>query len=200
MSAATEQSVCDNLSLSTNQASNDPCPTTTDDHSSTTQLASDDPCSGVVEPKNFSWSVKDKLSACGLPSTPAHLRYLLDHNVACLISLTAETVVSRHDIPEDQLAIEKLDVQDYTSPTPEQIDRFLELVNDYNNRGKAVCVHCAHGLGRTGTMLACYWVTRDLTPEEAIEKVRGQRPGSLETPDQEMTIFHFHKNFNKSET
>ena len=57
---------------------------------------------------------------------------------------------------------------------------------------QAVSVHCFRGRGRTGTMLACYFVKfENLTADEAIKKVRELRPGSVETKDQEDLVRDF---------
>jgi hypothetical protein len=52
--------------------------------------------------------------------------------------------------------------------------------------GEAAAVHCGGGLGRTGTVLACYLLEIDegLGPEEAVRRVRALRPGSVQTPAQ----------------
>ena len=50
--------------------------------------------------------------------------------------------------------------------------------------GRPVGVSCGAGLGRTGTMLACYLVSNGLDAEKAINEVRAKRPGSIETKAQ----------------
>ncbi len=55
-------------------------------------------------------------------------------------------------------------------------------------RGERVLVHCAAGLGRTGTMAAKLLVEFGVPPAEAISRVRAARPGTLETAEQEAFV------------
>lgn len=59
---------------------------------------------------------------------------------------------------------------------------------------QAVAVHCMHGHGRTGTMLACYLVkTQKISGVDAIKKIREMRKGSIETQEQEKAVVQFHQ-------
>ena len=58
-----------------------------------------------------------------------------------------------------------------------------------------VAVHCAAGLGRTGTVLAAWFVTQGLSAQNAIARVRRLRPGSVETEEQERAVEEFAKAF-----
>jgi atypical dual specificity phosphatase len=57
-----------------------------------------------------------------------------------------------------------------------------------------VMVHCLAGLGRTGTVLASYLIKyQNMSADEAMKKVREQRPGSIQSYPQEEIIFQFAK-------
>lgn len=55
-------------------------------------------------------------------------------------------------------------------------------------RGVAVGAHCGFGLGRTGTMLAAYFVLEGMCAEQAIATVRSLRLGSVETEEQKKAL------------
>ena len=135
---------------------------------------------------NFGWILPGRMAGFGLSGelTEADVRTLERAGVGALVSLTEQAARPG----PTGLRYLHLPVPDMTVPRPEQIDRFLEFVDAAESDGLAAAVHCRAGLGRTGTMLACYLVSRGHPPEEALEQVRRQRPGSVETAGQEEAV------------
>jgi len=73
---------------------------------------------------------------------------------------------------------------DGTTPTEELLDKFIDLAEKDNDG--AIAVHCKAGLGRTGTLLACYIMKHyRFTAYEALAWCRLCRPGSVVGPQQE---------------
>lgn len=126
-----------------------------------------------------------------LPRMPAHYQYLLDNGIQHLVTL-CERKPPYHDTCPG-VTLHHISIIDFCSPTMDQIKRFLAIVEEANAKGEGVAVHCLHGHGRTGTMLACYLVkNRKITGVDAIHEIRRLRHGSIETQDQEKTVVQFH--------
>jgi atypical dual specificity phosphatase len=147
-------------------------------------------------PRNFSFLEAGRLAAMERPGSSAPLAkdldFLRQHGIGAIVSLTLEPpdpeLLARHGF-----AALHLPVADFTAPTPEQIARFLDFVAERERRrAGAVVVHCDAGRGRSGTLLACWLVSRrNLPAAEAIAAVRRLRPASIETAAQEEAIHAF---------
>lgn len=145
-------------------------------------------------PYNFSFIIPNKLAGMGRPGAVSplagELLQLQRENIGALVSLT-EDALDRAELKSAKMAYLHLPIVDYSTPTLAQIDELVEFVQTQNANGKAVCVHCAAGIGRTGTMLACYLVALGETAEQAINSVRAIRVGSIETKAQEQCIHDY---------
>lgn len=142
-------------------------------------------------PHNFSWLVKGKLAGMAMPRVPAHYQCLYEYGIRHLITLSERKPPYHDTCPGIQMHHIKID--DFCSPSLDQIKRFMKIVEDANAKGEGVGVHCLHGYGRTGTMLACYLVKhKKITGVDAIHEIRALRHGSIETSEQEKAVIQFH--------
>lgn len=83
---------------------------------------------------------------------------------------------------------------DFTAPDMENIDSAVDFIHEQITNDHAVMVHCAAGMGRAGTILACYFVKyKKFTAEDAIKKIREERPGSIQSEVQELAIGFYEK-------
>lgn len=136
------------------------------------------------------WVVPDRLLACAYPRRARLRRALADHGITTVVNLHTRP----HPAPyraTSGLREVHLPVPDFAAPTPEQLRAGVAAVRAALDRGERVAVHCGAGLGRTGTLVACYLVTTGLTPHDAITQVRRLRPGSIETRPQEAAVHSF---------
>ncbi len=125
--------------------------------------------------------VDDGVLGCAYPRTERAFADMARRDVSVLVNLHEQAHdpvrLMRHGLVEVHLP-----VSDFVPPTTEQLERGVTTIIDARARGKYVAVHCGGGLGRTGTLLACYVVRRKrLGVPEAIDQVRRTRPGSVET-------------------
>jgi atypical dual specificity phosphatase len=136
------------------------------------------------------WFEEGRLAACRYPRSDRALQELADKSVWLLINL--------HPVAHPLGRLEgfgmielHLPVEDFTAPTPEQLQQGVAAIVSALESGARVAVHCEAGLGRSGTLVACYLVHRGMTPEQAIAHVRKLRPGSVETLPQEAAVRTF---------
>lgn len=125
-----------------------------------------------------------------MPELVDDLEWLRENGIDILVSLT-EDPPPRDWVNTAGLMGVHVPVPDMTPPTPRQIETVLETVDRAVKSGMGVAVHCSAGKGRTGTILAAYFVTQGMTAEDAIDKVRRLRRGSVETDEQEEAIREF---------
>jgi atypical dual specificity phosphatase len=137
--------------------------------------------------RRVTWLSDEGLAACSYPRDDRSLRELAQHGVTLLINLHQrphpDGTLARYGLTEIHLP-----VPDFTPPTPAQLEQGIAAIESAVAAGQRVAVHCGAGLGRTGTLLACYLVKRGLAPDEAIARMRAVRPGSVETPRQEAAV------------
>ena len=149
-------------------------------------------------PEEFSWVDKPTVAGMARPGTLDELVWLREQGIQLLISLT-EDPLRRDWINEAGLFSMHVPVVDLFAPSQKQIDLCLSAVNKARTNQFGVGIHCGAGLGRTGTILACYLVTQGLNGRDAIARTRQLRPGSIETPEQEEAIEEFARRRRKLE-
>jgi atypical dual specificity phosphatase len=143
-----------------------------------------------MPPTGFSWVDPPHLAALARPQSVDDLRWLRRNGIDVLVSLT-ESPVPRHWVNETGMLAVVVPVPDMAAPTERQLDHVLGTIRKANASGMGVAVHCAAGLGRTGTVLAAYLVAGGMAARDALSKVRDLRPGSVETAEQERAVERF---------
>ncbi len=133
------------------------------------------------------WLEDGVLLGCAYPRRGAALAALGEQGVSVLLNLHPRphdpARLARHGLVEIHLP-----VADFAPPTPEQLAQGIAAVDEAVASGRRVAVHCGGGLGRTGTLLACWLIHQGLGAEEAITRVRASRPGSIETARQAAAV------------
>ena len=143
------------------------------------------------KPTNFSWLINNKLAGSGMPTSTSELDWVLKQGVRSIITMTEES------LPESWIKDVKylhVPTEDLSAPDMEKIDQAIEFIHKRIQSDEPGMVHCAAGIGRTGTILACYLVKHQkMSVGDAIEKIRNERPGSIQSESQELAINLYYK-------
>lgn len=144
-------------------------------------------------PHGFSWIKRPLLAAMARPSSAEDCAWLRAQGIQILLSLTEEP--PRRDWVNDAgLMVFHVPIVDMEAPTQEQLRRCVSAIERAHEQKMGVAVHCTAGLGRSGTVLAAWFVRQGLSAQNAIARVRRLRPGSIETDEQERVVEEFARN------
>jgi atypical dual specificity phosphatase len=144
---------------------------------------------------NFSFVVPRVLAGMARPGASGSL----DEDLAFLKAEGIGAVLSLTEIPLETSVLDKsglmylhVPVDDFTAPSIEQIELCMEFIQRMTQEEKrSVATHCGAGCGRTGTILACYFVKTGKAADQAIEITRSIRPCSIETDGQRVIIYNY---------
>ncbi len=142
-----------------------------------------------MEYLNFGWVIHGSLAGAQGPTRSRDLIFLKLQSIGAIVRMEEQTIsgagLDLVDMYEP--------VTDFTAPNPEQIDRMVSFISEQiETWERPVVVTCYAGLGRTGTVLACYLVYSGYSAEQAIRLVRDLRPRSIQTREQEDAVSQYH--------
>ena len=146
-------------------------------------------------PDKFSWLIENKLAGSGIPTSIDEVQWVIKQGVKSIVTVREEPL-------DDEWVkdVKYLHVMSNDMGVPEFNDLLaaVDFIHSRLTHDEPVLVHCLAGLGRTGTILASYLVKyQNMSADEAIQKVREERPGSIQSFPQEEIIFQFEKSLKR---
>ena len=146
---------------------------------------------------NCYWPLPGLLLAGEHPAP--HLSALLTSGVNHFIDLTSpdEGLVDYRLTLPDPASHQRFAITDYGVPTVPLMRQILAAVKLNLDAKLPTYLHCHGGIGRTGTVVGCWWVEQGFTSDEALAMLakhwrvmekRERAPHTPETPEQVVFI------------
>ena len=114
-----------------------------------------------------------------------------DDDLPVLRKMGIQAVVSLLNTSSDSSVFESagfsyiaLPIPDGGAPTLGQANDYVRFASEQVAQERAIVVHCSAGIGRTGTMLGVYLISRGETPDDAFRLVRNAEGTAIETSRQ----------------
>ena len=143
------------------------------------------------KPDNFSWLLENKLAGSAIPTSIDEVEWVIDQGVKSIVTIREEPLDSDYTNNVNYFHVHS---NDMGVPEFDDLVKTVDFIHDRIVNDEPVMVHCLAGLGRTGTILACYLIKyQKMSADEAVQKVREERPGSIQSFPQEEIIFQFEK-------
>ena len=147
------------------------------------------------KPDNFSWIIEKKLAGSAIPTSKEEVDWLKEEGVKSIVTIREEPLEEEWLEDINYLHIHS---NDMGVPEFDDLINSVDFLHQRITNDEPVMVHCLAGLGRTGTILACYMIKYEqMSADDAIQKVRNERHGSIQSFSQEEIIFRFEKSLKK---
>ena len=142
-------------------------------------------------PRRAAHLLENKLAGSAIPTSIDEVQWAIDQGVKSIITIREEPLDDSWTKDVKYLHVHS---NDMGVPEFDDLVKTVDFIHTRITNNEPVMVHCLAGMGRTGTVLACYLIKHQkMSADKAIQKVRDERPGSIQSFPQEEIIFQFAK-------
>jgi len=147
------------------------------------------------KPDKFSWVIENKLAGSGIPTSIDEVQWIIEQGVKSIVTIREEPLADNWIKDVNYLHVMS---NDMAVPEFNDLTHAVDFIHRRITNKEPVLVHCLAGMGRTGVLLACYLVKhQNMSADEATQKIREERPGSIQSYPQEEIIFQFEKSLQR---
>ena len=140
---------------------------------------------------NFSWLIEGKLAGSAIPTSKDEIKWMQEEGVKSIVTIREEPLDEDWTAGMNYLHVLS---DDMGVPSFDDLKSSVDYIHKKIQNKEPVMVHCLAGLGRTGTILACYLIKYEkMSAIDAIQHVREKRHGSIQSFVQEEMIFQYEK-------
>ena len=147
------------------------------------------------KPDKFSWVIENKLAGSGIPTSIDEVQWIIEQGVKSIVTIREEPLADNWIKDVNYLHVMS---NDMGVPEFNDLTHTVDFIHRRITNKEPVLVHCLAGMGRTGVVLACYLVKyQNMSADEATQKIREERPGSIQSYPQEEIIFQYEKSLRR---
>ena len=143
----------------------------------------------------FSWMIPNVLAGSRAPWREAEVRFLQEQGIETLVRLQEpeRLLLASEALQEWGLEDFKYPIADGGAPSARGTHLVIDFIRQRIADKKPLSVTCGAGIGRTGTILACYLVAEGMSAEKAILALRGIRSPSIESAAQLSAVYDYER-------
>lgn len=137
---------------------------------------------------NFSWVVDKFLAASEYPDDEKKLKFLNNQGIISIVTLS-EKKIDDNLLSKYKFRNLYLPIKDFDIPKLSDVLKFLRWMRLMEKWKVPTLVHCDAGIGRTGTMLAIYFISKGKSAKESLELIKEKRGYKVESLKQESFLY-----------